>query len=47
MTWRASSVVAAPGVVPDFDSSPEVLTWMWIFRGVSLRSVRVERPASS
>ena len=38
-------------MVPDFDSSPEVLTWTWMFRGVSERSgweeMRAERPASS
>ena len=40
-----------PGLVPDFASSPEVLTWMWTFKGVSLASgckqTRAERPASS
>jgi hypothetical protein len=38
-------------VVPDLDSSPEVLTWMWMLRGVSCRLEwdvsRADRPASS
>ena len=44
-------MVEAPGVVPDFASSPEVLTWMWMLRGVDSRSgfeeMSAERPASS
>jgi len=39
------SVVASPGEVPDFASSPEVLTWTWMLRGEG--EVRVARPASS
>jgi len=34
---RASSVASVPGVTPDFDSSPEVLIWMWMLRGPSTR----------
>lgn len=51
MTCRQSSVVSAPGAAPDLDSSPDVLTWMWMFRGVFERSGCAERsalrPASS
>jgi len=29
----ASAVVSAPGMTPDLEASPEVLTWMWMFKG--------------
>lgn len=29
----ASVVVSEPGVAPDLEASPDVLTWMWMFRG--------------
>ena len=47
MNGRGSlrSVVASPGVVPDFASSSEVLTWTWMLSGSG--EERVARPASS
>ena len=41
----ASAVVSAPGVTPDLEDSPDVLTWMWMLRGVGGEGVRVARPA--
>jgi hypothetical protein len=43
----ASAVVSSPGEVPDFESSPEVLTWMWMFRGDEGGGEREARPAFS
>lgn len=36
---------SGPGETPDLESSPEVLTWMWMLRGEELGIE--ERPASS
>lgn len=50
MTCLARAVVSEPGVVPDLESSPEVLTWMWMLSGSGLFEglfSRRERPASS
>jgi hypothetical protein len=41
----ASEVVSGPGETPDLESSPEVLIWMWMFRGVGEGSS--ERPLLS
>lgn len=42
----ARAVLSGPGVTPDLEASPEVLIWMWIFRGVvGVRSSA--RPLSS
>lgn len=38
---RARSVASGPGVTPDFEASPEVLIWMWMFKGE--RSGKEER----
>ena len=47
--WRASSVASGPGVTPDFEASPEVLIWMWMFRGerLGMEERSSERPLSS
>jgi len=45
MMCLASSLVSGPGETPDFASSPEVLTWMWMFSGVE--EAMDERPALS
>lgn len=36
--------VSSPGVVPDFESSPDVLIWMWMFRGVDAGGESASRP---
>lgn len=41
MCW-AKERVSDPGETPDFDDSPEVLIWMWMFRGGE--EGNVERP---
>lgn len=43
----ASWDVSAPGVTPDLDVSPDVLTWMWMFRGVEGGGTREARPRLS
>lgn len=41
----ANAVVSAPGVTPDLEVSPDVLTWMWMLSGVGGEGLRVARPA--
>jgi len=43
----ANAVVSGPGVTPDLEDSPEVLTWMWMLRGVGGVGERDARPAFS
>lgn len=45
MMCLASAEASAPGVVPDFEASDEVLSWMWMLRGGW--SGKVARPAFS
>ena len=42
---RASELESGPGATPDFEASPEVLSWMWICRGGE--AGKVERPRFS
>lgn len=39
-------MVSSPGEVPDLATSPEVLTWIWMFSGGVVEG-RVDRPALS
>lgn len=52
MTNLHNSVVSLPGETPDLEASPEVLSWMWMFKGEggefeSAGMGRRERPRES
>lgn len=49
-TCLTSSVASLPGLMPDLESSPEVLIWTWMFSGVVMEELEARisaRPLSS